>query len=175
MESNTLILYASVEGQTLKLCKRLMEILKNTGHKVTLLSISSKTDDLEQYDKIILASSIRYGKHHEDMIAFVHKNEDLLNMKKSVFISVSLVARKTEKSSAETNPYVKRFLGGLKWTPDKVGVFAGMLDYAKYSFIDKWLIRLIMLMTKGPIFPKGAIEYTDWDSVDLFSKEVAQL
>lgn len=175
MESNTLIVYASVDGQTLKLCNRMMGILEKNGHKVTLLSISSKIDGLETYEKIILASSIRYGKHNEAMVEFIHQNEDLLNRKKSIFISVNLVARKPEKSSAETNPYVKKFLDTLKWDPDKVGVFAGMLDYAKYSFTDKWLIRLIMMITKGPIFPKGAIEFTNWDRVDLFSKEVAQL
>ena len=130
---------------------------------------------MEEFDKIIIASSIRYGKHNDKIVKFIEQNHEILNSKKSAFISVNLVARKPEKNNEITNPYVSRFLGGILWKPSLVGVFAGMLDYSKYRFFDKLMIRLIMVITKGPIFPKSAIEYTDWKRVDAFAEDFLKL
>ncbi|NCV46286.1 MAG: menaquinone-dependent protoporphyrinogen IX dehydrogenase, partial [Proteobacteria bacterium] len=39
-------------------------------------------------------------------------------------------------------------------------------------FIDKQMIRLIMWITKGPTNITGSYEFTDWDKVDSFAKNV---
>ena len=36
-----------------------------------------------------------------------------------------MVARKPEKNTPETNPYMKKFLKISNWKPNKLGVFAG--------------------------------------------------
>ena len=56
-----------------------------------------------------------------------------------------------------------------------LAVFAGKLDYPSYSFFDRQMIRLIMLMTKGPTDPKTIIEYTDWHKVDEFGHIIANM
>jgi menaquinone-dependent protoporphyrinogen oxidase len=175
MKKNTLIIYSSVDGQTMKICNRFLKILKEKDERTQLFHINDFKGKIDQYGKIIIASSIRYGKHNDKILQLITENTAVLKSKKTAFVSVNLVARKPEKSTAETNPYVKKFLDNLEWKPCKVGVFAGMLDYSKYSFMDKLLIRLIMLITKGPIFPDSAIEYTDWKKVDNFAKEIIHM
>ena len=54
-------------------------------------------------------------------------------------------------------------------------MFAGKVDYPKYSFIDKRLIQLIMFITKGPTDTSKSYEFTDWSKVDDFSKEIDQI
>ena len=56
--------------------------------------------------------------------------------------------------------------------PKNLAVFAGKIDYPKYNFIDKQMIRLIMWITKGPTNTSGTYEFTDWDKVDSFAKNV---
>ena len=51
-------------------------------------------------------------------------------------------------------------------------MFAGKLDYPRYGFFDRQMIRLIMWMTKGPTDPKAVVEFTDWAKVDAFAHEV---
>ena len=63
---------------------------------------------------------------------------------------MNLVARKDDKNTPDTNPYLKKFLETIGWTPDTLDVFAGILDYSKYSFFDRLMIRLIMKLTNGP-------------------------
>lgn len=45
----------------------------------------------------------------------------------------------------------------------ELAVFAGRIDYQKYRFRDRQMIRLIMWMTKGPTDPKTNIEFTNWN------------
>ena len=97
---------------------------------------------------------------------------NLLNQKKTAFFSVNVVARKPEKNSPNTNPYVIKFLRDTNWKPNKVEVFAGKVDYPNYNFINKNVIRFIMMMTKGPTDTKSSFEFTNWDNVEKFAKDL---
>ena len=44
----------------------------------------------------------------------------------------------------------------------------GKLDYKKYPFFDRIMIRFIMWMTKGPTNTNTEIEYTNWNRVTKF-------
>ena len=83
-----------------------------------------------------------------------------------------MVARKLEKNSPNTNPYIKKFLKISKWIPKKIAVFAGKVDYPNYGFFDKYIIQLIMFITKGPTDTSKSYEFTDWSKVDDFAKEL---
>jgi menaquinone-dependent protoporphyrinogen oxidase len=93
----------------------------------------------------------------------------------SAFFSVNIVARKPEKNRPETNPYMKKFLRQIAWRPMLVAVFAGKLDYPRYGFLDRMMIRLIMALTKGPTDPSTVVEFTDWRQVDAFAGQVEEL
>ncbi|MEI7538802.1 MAG: flavodoxin domain-containing protein, partial [Comamonadaceae bacterium] len=55
------------------------------------------------------------------------------------------------------------------------GVFAGKLDYPRYRFIDRQMIRFIMLITKGPTDPSVVVEFTDWQAVEEFGRTVGKM
>ncbi|GHB42822.1 menaquinone-dependent protoporphyrinogen IX dehydrogenase [Mongoliitalea lutea] len=174
MPPQTIIIYSSVDGQTKKICEYVQSLLSEFKEEVKLLSIEDFIQEelsLDVFSKIILASSIRYGKHNQEITALIHQEHQILQTKTAAFISVNLVARKKEKSSYNTNPYVIKFLQTIPWKPTVTAVFAGQLNYKIYSFWDKLLIRLIMKLTKGPTDPNTDIEYTDWEAVDAFAKK----
>ena len=171
----TLLLYASVDGQTEKISRFIHDELKVLGRHSTIENISNFKENLEDFDKILLASSIRYGLHHPDFLKFVEEKAPLLNSKKTAFVSVNLVARKIEKQSPETNPYVVKFLQSTSWKPQLTAVFPGKLNYSKYPFKDRIMIQLIMWLTNGPTNAKTNIEYTDWKIVQDFAKKFASL
>ena len=68
-----------------------------------------------------------------------------------------------------------KFFKTIDWEPVIVGVFAGMLDYAKYKFFDRIMIQFIMWITKGPTNRDAVIEYTNWDKVGDFAKQIEKL
>ncbi len=169
MKTKIGMLYATVDGQTLKICKVIEEVLVKKGNTVELFTIDDLKGKPSDFDKFIIGSSVRYGKHNPKIIEFINKNKVDLNKTENAFFSVNLVARKPEKSSPETNPYFIKFMKEINWLPNISAVFAGKLDYQKYPFTDRLMIQLIMWMTKGPTNSKTKIEYTDWDKVKEFA------
>jgi len=174
--SNILIIYSSTDGHTIKICDRLMQFFTKKNNAVDLISVNKVTEsDLNMADKIIIGASIRYGKHSKDIYQLVKHYQHLLENKVNAFFSVNVVARKIEKSTPETNPYLKRFLQQIAWKPQNLAVFAGKIDYQKYNYFDRTLIRLIMLITKGPTAPDTNIEFTNWDKVTEFARHIDKL
>ena len=164
-----LILYSTTDGQTLKICERIKTIVSSEIDIVSLDNIESTKLDL--YDLIILGASIRYGKHKPAVSNFVLNNKEVLESKKTAFFSVNAVARKETKNTPESNPYILKFLKQTDWKPDYVEVFAGKINYPKYNLIDKYIIRFIMWITKGPTNIKNVYEFTDWEKVDHFASK----
>tara|TARA_B110000008_G_scaffold276279_1_gene315269 strand:- start:1104 stop:1616 length:513 start_codon:yes stop_codon:yes gene_type:complete len=165
-----LIIYSSTDGQTIKICERIMSIIGDCK----IVSIDeAKNENLSKYEKVIVGASIRYGKHKPELYEYISENCDhLININAS-FFSVNVVARKPEKNTPLTNPYVQKFLSISQWHPSLIGVFAGKIDYPRYGVLDKFMIRLIMWITKGPTDTKNVYEFTNWDDVDSFAKKIS--
>ena len=51
-------------------------------------------------------------------------------------------------------------------------MFAGKVDYPNYGFFDKYIIKFIMFLTKGPTDTSQSYEFTDWLKVENFAKEL---
>jgi len=174
--ATTLIAYSTVDGHTQSICERIANIVREKGHEVSLQAIDDGPDiDLDAFDKIVIGASIRYGKHRPQVVGLINSNQSVLESKPSAFFSVNVVARKPEKNTPATNPYLQKFLKQIAWQPKTMAVFAGKIDYPRYTFWDRAAIRFIMWMTKGPTDPTTVVEFTDWDKVDEFASLVADL
>jgi len=170
--SNILIIYSSVDGHTKTICERIEDVIKNSSN-TTLMSLDDAANgDISKYDRIVIGASIRYGKHRPSLFNFIEKNLDLLNSKYSAFFTVNIVARKPEKNTVKTNPYMIKFLKKSPWKPNLLDVFAGKLDFPTYNFSDKYIIKFIMWITKGPTDTSKVYEFTNWAAVDDFAKKL---
>ena len=123
----------------------------------------------------MIGASIRYGKHQPLVYEFIKTNQSTLEAHPNALFSVNVVARKPEKNTPQTNPYLRLFLSQIPWQPQHLAVFAGKIDYPSYGFLDRLAIRFIMWMTKGPTDPNAVVEFTDWDKVDAFANRVAEM
>ena len=131
----TVILFSSTDGHTVRICERIIDILKHES-TVTLSSIEKADSlDLEGFDFILIGASIRYGNHKASLFSFIKKNIKILNVKKTAFFNVNAVARKEDKNTPETNPYLIKFLKKVAWKPTLLEVFAGKISYPKYHFL----------------------------------------
>ena len=112
---NSLIIYSTTDGHTKKICETIKDnsINKNSYEIISLEEAFHK--EIEKYDEIIIGASIRYGRHSPRVYKFIKNNKNILERKKSAFFSVNVVARKPEKNTPETNPYIKKFLKKSCW------------------------------------------------------------
>ena len=63
MEKRIGIMYSTVDGQTLKICKQIERHIKNEGFKTELFDINEFRNPISKYSNFIIGASIRYGKH----------------------------------------------------------------------------------------------------------------
>jgi len=173
--ANILITYSTTDGHTRSICKHLQKLVAEQ-HDVVLSAMDDEPGiDLAPFDKVVIGASIRYGKHQQQVLDFIERNQAALESRPNAFFSVNVVARKPEKNTPETNPYLQKFLKKIAWEPQNLAVFAGKIDYQSYGFVDKQMIRFIMWMTKGPTDPTATIEFTDWNKVDAFGELISRM
>ena len=174
--AKTLLIYHGIYGHTRKISEAIRDEVIRLGGELDIVEIASfAAADAERYDAIVIGAAIRNGKHNKAVLALIRNHQPLLDAKPSAFFSVSLVARKPAKNTPDTNPYVKTFLARSPWKPRLVGVFAGDLDYQRYRFSDRHIIRFIMTLTGGPTDLNTKVEFTDWEVVRQFGGQVAAL
>jgi menaquinone-dependent protoporphyrinogen oxidase len=158
-----------VDGHTKTICEKILSYSETS--QVDILPIDSSIN-IKDYDTVVIGASIRYGKYREEIFEFIKENEELLNSKDNAFFSVNVVARKENKNKPETNPYLIKFLNKISWQPKILDVFAGKIDYPKYKFLDKYAIKFIMWITKGPTDTSKVYEFTDWNRVKSFAEKL---
>lgn len=168
-----LIIYSSVDGQTKKISERIFRKLSKRDSSTILSLEEACNEDIDKFEFIIIGASIRYGKHRDNLYKFIKENKITLESKVTAFFSVNVVARKPEKSEADTNPYMKKFIVLSDWKPNYLTVFAGKIDYPKLRIVDKVMIRIIMWLTKGPTDTSSSHEFTDWEKVDKFTEIIS--
>lgn len=172
----TLIIYSTIDGQTLEICRKIKTLAEQAGEQVSLVTLEqAEALSLVDFDKVLIGASIRYGKHRPELYQFVNCNHAVLSAKINGFFTVNVVARKPLKNTPETNPYMQKFLKLSLWQPQQLAVFAGKIDYPKYGLFDRTMIRFIMWMTKGPTDLKGSFEFTDWGKVEAFGTHFSKL
>lgn len=172
---NSLIVYATTDGQTRKIAARIQQIMRANGVEATLVDVHEASDvDPAGFDGLLAGASVRYGRHDSAMARFLDDNRDAIARIPNAFFSVNLIARKPGKRDLAGNKYLRKFLERLSFKPMHVEIIAGKLDYPSYRYLDRVMIQMIMKMTGGPTDGKSVIEYTDWDQVDEFAGRMAE-
>jgi menaquinone-dependent protoporphyrinogen oxidase len=173
MNKKTLIIYSSVDGQTLKIINKITSLIEG---EFTVMNIDKQQEcDFSQYSKILIGASVRYGNFRKNILEFVNKNQPQLDLLPNALFVVCLTARKPEKAVPENNVYMTKFLRLSQWQPSFKGVFAGSLMYSRYNWWQTLIIQLIMKMTGGSTDKSIDIELTNWSEVERFSKDFSLL
>ena len=64
----TIIVYSSVDGHTKEICQKIASQLE---HQVDIVSVDDNPM-IEDYDRIIIGASIRYGKYRESLFCLLY-------------------------------------------------------------------------------------------------------
>tara|TARA_B100000214_G_scaffold504_1_gene356 strand:- start:172 stop:633 length:462 start_codon:yes stop_codon:yes gene_type:complete len=147
----------------------------NKEKNITISSVEeSDKFNLSDFSEIVLGASVRYGYHRKNVYEFINTNKSILEKKKTAFFSLNLTARKPEKNTPETNPYIIKFLKKVQWEPTIKGVFAGRLDYPSLDCANKLAILFIMVITNGPKDISQVYELTDFKKVDALIESISK-
>jgi menaquinone-dependent protoporphyrinogen oxidase len=99
MKTKIGILYSTVDGQTLKICNVIQEVLVEKGNTVELFSIDDFDKKIADFDKFVIGSSIRYGKHNPKIINFINEHKQELKNTENAFFFGQSCGAKTRKGN----------------------------------------------------------------------------
>lgn len=171
--SQTLLLYLSREGQTRKIADYIAAELQQAGQRVVVAELTTvSVEVLAAAGQVVIGASVRYGHLPAALYAFVAEHQALLAARANAFFCVNLTARKPGKDTPQGSVYMRTFLQRSAWRPQQLAVFAGALRYSRYRWYDRWMIRFIMWLTKGPTDTRVDLELTDWHKVRAFARQL---
>jgi menaquinone-dependent protoporphyrinogen oxidase len=168
-----LVLHASFDGQTERIAERIGTVLRAAGH-VALVCPSAKAGDaLADCEAIVVGAAIRYGHHSRALEKLVRAHRPSIESRPNAFFSVCLSAGGPGAKPAEARRYVDDFRRATGWEPAQVASIGGALQYSRYNFFIRILMRLIVGMAGGDTDTSRDYEYTDWQAVERFAREFA--
>jgi menaquinone-dependent protoporphyrinogen oxidase len=169
-----LVLYASTHGHTAKIAARIAEAI---GPDAELREIgAAKELDPQQYDAIVVGASVHAGHHQKPVLEWVERHTGVLNGMPTAFFSVCLTAADdTDEAREASQRYIGDALGRTGWRPRRTRTFAGALQYREYDVFTRLLIKLMMKRGGHPTDTSRDHDFTDWDAVERFGRECAQL
>ncbi|MDZ7730552.1 MAG: flavodoxin domain-containing protein [Natrialbaceae archaeon] len=169
-----LIAYASSEGQTASIARRLEETITTRGHAVDVVDVQDTAEpvDLESADAVLIGASIHAGRHQKAIRSFVRGHVDTLASIPTAFFQVSLSSA-TEEGREEAAGYVEQFLEETGWEPDRIGQFGGALRFSQYGFLKRLMMKRVAAASLPDVEGSKDVEYTDWAEVEAFGADVA--
>ena len=178
--AEVLVLFATREGQTQKIARRMAAVIEAKGHAVEIRDVESSSGklDLGRYRAIFIGAPIRMGHYLPSIVRFVRKQREALKRVPSAFFSVSLAVahhrnseRRNREGPAESMRVVEKFTRTTGWSPRRIELIAGALPYSKYNFLIRFVMRRISAAAGGDTDTSRDYEYTDWPAVDRFASE----
>ncbi len=176
-DADALIVYASTHGHTARIAARIAESMRAQGLEIDLRDVA-KADDAKpgRYDVVVVGASLHQEHHQKAIVEWVKEHRAALAQQPSAFFSVSLAAAEdSDESRAATRRCIDEFCTQTGWTPARTEPIAGCLQYREYDVFTRQLMRLLMKRTGHPTDASQDYDYTDWDAVERFGREIAQL
>jgi menaquinone-dependent protoporphyrinogen oxidase len=173
-----LLCYATRDGQSRRIALYIAARLAERGIAAAphdLAVAFPAAPDVAAAPLVAVVAAVRYGRHLPEAERFFATCRELLARAPLVFVSVNLTARKPGKDSEAGNSYLRKFIARHRLKPVLATAVAGRLDYPRYRWLDRQIIRLIMKLTGGPTDPQACVEFTSWQAVDRIAARIAEL
>ncbi|MDD1718442.1 MAG: flavodoxin [Methanoregulaceae archaeon] len=161
MSARILVAYASVRGSTAEIAKAVGEKLKSAGHSVDVREIVTVSSIID-YDAVVIGGPLYMGKLAGGIGRFVEKNRDALAKVPVAAFAVGIAP--VSKNPGDLESAMKMLRTGLgPIEPVAATVFAGVVDPAKLSFVQRWMIKKV----KTPVG-----DFRDWDVIARWAREL---
>jgi len=172
------LFYATRDGQSRRIAERIAKRLADDGIPALahdLAGAAPNQSRLTAARLVVVVAAVRYGLPLPVAEQFLASYRTLREPPQLVLLSVNLTARKPGKDTVEGNAYLRKSIKRHRLAPVLALAIAGRLDYSRYGWLDRQLIRFIMKLTGGPTDPATCIDYTPWSVVDDVALRIAAL
>ncbi|MBN1332505.1 MAG: flavodoxin domain-containing protein [Synergistales bacterium] len=160
LKGSILVAYETKKGSTREVAEAIASEIRSCGWDATAMDIKGSPSP-EEYDHVILGGPVYMGKIKE-VRAYVQRHEEELKERLAGAFAVGMsFAVAEEEQQASGRKALDDAIAPMKAT--HLGYFAGRIDPAKLSLIEKGMIKMV----KSPVG-----DFRDWDAIKAWAREV---
>lgn len=174
-----LILFSSRHGHTRRIAEFIASGVCEHGWEPDVRDVETEPPGhLTGYAAALLVASIHYGRHAKRIVAFARNHHQTLDVLPSGFVSVSMTQASVDSTTLD--PQLRRrahedlsvaighFIEATGWHPRAIHRAAGALQYTRYGWFTRWVMKRIAKSQAGSTDTSRDHEYTDWDALERF-------
>jgi menaquinone-dependent protoporphyrinogen oxidase len=142
IQKRALIAYASRCGSTGEVADTIGQVLFETGAS-TDVRLVEKVNDLGPYRTVIVGGAVRKGRWLPEAVDFIKRHRDALRQVPTAYFVVCLTMK---DDTPENRSKALSYLDPVREEtpqiqPVDIGLFAGAVDFAKLSFVEKSILK----------------------------------
>jgi menaquinone-dependent protoporphyrinogen oxidase len=173
--ARVLVVFHTSEGQTARIADHIAAVLRELGDDVEMQDVAGAPAP-EPFDGVIVGDSIHAVHHSKALTRYVRDHVTVLNKLPAALFQVSLTSANPDaEHTAAAQTLVQEFVERTGFDPDLVGLFAGALVYTRYGWFKRRVMRAISRREGGGTDMSRDYEYTDWQAVEQFARDVHSL
>ncbi|SQD07980.1 protoporphyrinogen oxidase [Escherichia coli] len=130
---------------------------------------------MENYDRVVIGASIRYGHYHSAFQEFVKKHATRLNSMPSAFLFRKPGGAQTGEAYSTDQQLRAEVSDELAMASRSLRGHCRGAALPTLSLVRSFMIKLIMKMSGGETDTRKEVVYTDWEQVANFAREIAHL
>jgi menaquinone-dependent protoporphyrinogen oxidase len=162
-----LVAYATRAGSTVQVADAIAQSLTASGASVDVKPVKNVTA-VDGYAAVVIGSAIRMGNWLPEAVEFAKKNQAALNRMPTAFFTVHMLNRDDSETSRQASLAYTAAARAIV-TPRAEAFFAGKMDYAKLSFLDRLIAQTVAKSTHS-----GEGDYRDWDGIRGWAGEMSK-
>lgn len=170
------VFYATTHGQTRRIAERLAAIFREKGFISRATDLASDDATHVSWDSaraVIVTASLHGQKHQRAATVFCRKHARDLNVRPSMFLSVSLaIASEDVREKSEAARIAREFVTTAGWTAAEVTCLAGRLAYTQYGWLTRFAMKRIARQHGQPTDTTRDYEFTNWNEVARVADDV---
>jgi menaquinone-dependent protoporphyrinogen oxidase len=159
MAAKVLVAYTSRTGSTTEIAQAIGKELEAVGHTV-VVSGMKEIDSIEGYRAVVIGSPVYMAAIEKDVALFVSRHRDVLTKIPVAAFAVGIAPVDHRVGSVES------VLGKLRAAldpvkPVAVTMFAGRLELARMSFVQRTMTGLMKVLTG---------DFRDWEAIRAWAR-----
>lgn len=175
-----LVAYGSRWGSTEEVARELTSLLRKGGRTTDMLDLGkNETVDLEAYDMVVIGSGIAYGSWSKGALRFLDLNASALSEKRvAMFACCGDLLFDPSKAEEYERKYLQDVARRYELEPFSLGLFGGVIDFERYSFLVKGILSMKNAgkkdMKERGIDPDKPYDFRDWEKIRAWGKDLLE-